>query len=223
MYCLVLFLVNCEGDNGAIGPAGENGINGVDGIDGTNGTDGTNGENGIGFDELTKYGSITLTLNGKRPDGIPFTDTATFKFAPAQAPYNIFYVPSLGPASIFFDTYRFLGPPGDTYHAGIRIKLKVNDPGAASQVFEEFALFIANYPVISDDLKYFEITNGFESDNVAVFSNLNITNYSFNEETNHLIFSFSFDVAAAGNSTGNDLTVSGEVDIILFEDLFPPD
>lgn len=38
----------------------EDGADGANGTDGTNGTDGEIGEDGIGFDDLVKYGSISL-------------------------------------------------------------------------------------------------------------------------------------------------------------------
>ncbi len=218
--CLGLFLANCEGEDGAVGPAGENGIDGVDGANGTNGANGTDGENGAGFDELTKFGSITLTLNGTRPDNEPFINTAIFKFTPIEISNNTFFVKD---ELTIFDVSRFLSVPDDAFQRTLAfIDFGVNNSGTPEQKIDSFILNIENYSVISDDLKYFEIDEKFNIFKDKAISNISITNYSFNEETNHLIFSFSFDVAAAENDTGNDLSVSGEVDVILLKKIFIP-
>ncbi len=220
--CLAVFLANCEGEDGATGPAGENGIDGVDGIDGENGPDGnagengTNGENGVGFDELVQYGSISLTLDGKRPDGVPFKDTAIFKYTPIDPKFNVFY---LKRGFIDFSATRFLSAPSSIYQESrAYIELGFTKPEVGEPAFDYFNLGLIEYTVISEDLTYFRIVNEFVHDSGGV-KEFSLTNYSFNEETNHLVFSFSFMVVGDDNSTRNDLSVSGEVDIIVLKAL----
>lgn len=211
--CLGIVLTNCEGEDGAIGPDGENGI---DGVDGTNGID---GDNGVGFEELTKYGSITFTLEGTRPDDIAFTDTSELKFTQSgTSENNSFYTEE---NYTEFEFNRLLGiPSGERRQPSLYTYLIINNPGEENQELD-LDLAINNYPIISDDLSYFEINENYSKNSQGV-SNFSITNYNFNEETNNLVFSFSFDVAAENNDTGHDLKVSGEVNVILFKNIEIP-
>lgn len=214
IICLLgLFLTNCEGEDG------ENGINGANG---TNGINGTNGENGVGFDELIKYGSIKLTLTGTRPDDVAFTNTAEFKFTPIRARYNSFYK---NETSIEFETTRFLSVPDGLFQrSNTNFTLFVKNPGTENEVIDFFNLHISRYSVVSEDLTHFEINNekGYSNKGEGI-SNFSITNYSFNNETNNLIFSFSFNVGAAYNNTRKDLSVSGEVNMIVLKSITPFD
>ncbi|WP_438710356.1 hypothetical protein ACSTS3_15205 [Aquimarina muelleri] len=208
---LAVFFYNCDGEDGADGLTGENGING------TNGNDGINGENGVGFDELVKYGSIKLTLTGTRPDNVSFTDSSEFKFTPIEG-NNLNYTNSVfkTSSSISFQLLRFLSAPDDIFQETTTgINFVVNNPGEDTQSID-FSISITNYAIIVDDNKYFVVNNYFNGNGSGV-TNFNIINYNFNEETNNLTFSFSFNVDRLNNSTGNDLTASGEVDVKVLE------
>ncbi len=213
--CLGIVLTNCEGEDGAIGPSGENGI---DGTDGTNGTNGDNGANGIGFDDLVKYGNITLTLEGTRPDNDEaFTDTSDFKFI-QSGDDNWFYEEE---DYIEFEFDRFLDVPSSSRQApSVNLTLEISNLGEENQELE-LDTNINNYPVILDDLSYFNLYGNYSNGSTGV-SNLDITNYTFDEATNNLIFSFSFDVAGANNATGKDLKISGEVNVIVFKYIGQP-
>ncbi|WP_108869671.1 collagen-like protein [Aquimarina aquimarini] len=218
--CLGVFLISCEGEDGENGIDGANGINGVDGVNGSNGTDGTNGENGtdgengVGFDELTKYGKITLDIAGTRSDNVAFTHTDELKFIHNDAGNNdVFYNdPNMG-----FSVTRFVNSPDSHEDSSVRLSLSVNDVGLPTQNFE-FNVRFDDYSVISDDLKYFNINSTFDQSNMGV-SNATITDYSFDETTNNLRCTFTMTVAGANNITGNDMTISGTVDVIVLENL----
>ena len=212
--CLGIVLSNCEGEDGAVGPAGENGI---DGTNGTDGTDGTNGINGVGFDELAKYGNITLTLEGTRPDNDEaFTDTLEFNFY--QTGYNNWINTEEG--YIEFDFTRFLDVPNSNYQgSSLNLNLEISNPGEENQEIE-LHTDINNYPLVLDDLSYFNIRGNYYKSSSET-SNFSITNYTFDEATNNLSFSFSFDIDGSDNDTGNDLIVSGEVNVIVFKNITP--
>ncbi len=205
---LGIFFSNCED--------GENGLDGIDGIDGVDGTD---GENGVGFDELSKFGAITLNLEGTRPDGVPFTKTDTFKFIGVEDVdflNTVFIDPEN--ALLEFDAVRFLSTPDEEFQGSeVEVFAEVTNPGEQNQ---EILIFIgiADYAIIGDDLTFFRFDDSFETDDAGV-SNVSITNFNFNNETNAFTISFSFDIDADNNSTGNDLSVSAEVDVIVFEDI----
>ncbi|TSE04639.1 MULTISPECIES: hypothetical protein [Aquimarina] len=212
---LGLLSANCE--DGDIGPAGQDGIVGIDGVDGTDGINGTNGQNGVGFDELTKFGSITLTLEGTRPDNIPFTKTDEFKFTSVEdidRDNNV----EIGENTLDFKIERNLSVP-DSDFVGSRIKifLEFTDPGEVDEIIE-FELSVDDYTMIFDDLTYFGFNGDFNNNRTEI-TNFSVTNFNFINETNTVTFSFSFDVDAANNDTGNDLAISGEVNVIVVEDI----
>ncbi len=212
---LGLLSTNCE--DGDIGPAGADGIAGLDGVDGANGQNGTNGQNGVGFDELAKFGSITLTLEGTRPDNIPFTKTDEFKFT-AVEDIDRFNNVAIEENSLEFSIERTLSAPDDDFQGSeIEIFLVLTNPGEANETIE-FDLFVDDYTMIFDDLTYFGFRDDFTNDQIGV-TNFSITNFNFNNETNAVTFSFSFNVDAANNDTGHDLTISGEVDVVVVEDI----
>ena len=73
--------------------------------------------------------------------------------------------------------------------------------------------------VIGSDNKYFIMTDNIDIDNEEAVYDLQITDTAFDNETNHLTLSFSFLVDPLANSTGKELTVSGEVDVYLLEEI----
>ncbi len=214
--CFGVLFANCEVEDGDIGPAGQNANNGIDGTDGINGTDGTDG---LGFGELTQFGSITLTLEGTRPDDVAFTDSNVFRFTPLSPeilPQSNSVI--VEESSLQFDFGRFLSVPGgeEFQSVGTTLSLLVTNPDTAPE-FNLSLFSIFQYPVISEDLTVLDITTFIGSDNDI--ENFNITNFNFNNETNVLTFSFTLDVPENRNSTGNELSVSGEVDVIVLREL----
>ncbi|WP_421807957.1 hypothetical protein [Flagellimonas sp.] len=197
------------------------GLNGQDGADGMDGTDGTDGE---GFDELTQFGSITVNLSGTRPDGETFEDSAVFKFAGLDGGFfddggNTMLIEE-GPdfTAYSFGIFRFLTAPDDSVNRSFTgFSLVFSNLGEADESLLLGSLSINEYTVIGDDYKYFVMTDSFQSGANGT-SEFEFTDLSFDRENNNnLSFSYSFEVLAANNSTGNPLTVSGEVDVYLLE------
>jgi len=222
----------CEGEDGSNGTDGidgvdgTNGSDGLDGIDGINGINGEDGENSFVYDELTQYGSISLTLEGTRTDDVSFTDTSEFKFAAllvsdAWTSENTNLV-SIGDSSTSFDVIRFLSTPSEDYNnSSVDLNFVVLYPGEESETFE-FNLSIDNYAIISEDSKYFVLDEVFDNTDDSL-TNFAITNYSFDDQTNNFIFSFSFEVSGENNDTGNTLYVSGEVNVVVLEEYTAPE
>lgn len=226
LCCLGLFLANCEGEDGAVGPDGENGVNATDG---TNGTDGSNGENAVGYDEMIKYGNIHLTITGEDPNGNAFTDAKIFKFTAQDAEYNSY--DQYENTAQFYPT-RFLSIPGEKYQQSTAsFNLIVDNLGDENESLRRFSFNINQYFVLTEDLNTFGVhyrnfpplNLPFDNDapNPYGIKNLSIINYSFNDETNNLKFSFSYSVDGDTNSTGKEITITGEVDVIVFKNLFP--
>ena len=222
LFALGLVLVNCE--DGEIGPPGADGIdgidgqNGIDGQDGQNGQDGEDGENGVGFDELARFGSLTLTIEGILPNDIPFTDTEVFKFIdPEEIPVANSVIPLA--TGLRFNTKRFLSTTDEfAQKSSVRILMDVIDPDATIPTFENFQIKVDDIAIFFDDATFLGIV--FDSNESEIF-NLNISDFNFNSETNHLIFSFSFTVNEEDNFTNNPLVVSGTADVFVLEEIRP--
>ncbi|WP_025741045.1 hypothetical protein [Aquimarina pacifica] len=213
-----IFLSNCTPEDGEDGTSsfGVNGTNGVNGADGVNGVDGVNG---AGYDELIPYGSITIALEGTRPDDVAFTDEQEFKYTSLSSEYIAdFNTVEINETSMEFSIVRFFSHPDDVHQeTWAELEMTVNDPGEETESIE-FSFNLSEYAVISDDLKYFILDDEYQDTDIGV-SNLEITNYSFDQETNNLILSFSFDVDEDSNGSEHALSVSGEVNVIVFEEI----
>ncbi len=203
----------------------EDGKDGVDGIDGADGKKG-HGLDGVGLEELAKYGFLTLELSGTRPDNIPFEDSAIYRYSPIDPDdfdeYNIVIIAQNGnDTQYFFNFRRFLSSPEGTYTINyIDWELTVVNLGEETENIES-VVFDFKHGVVGDDYKYFMLDDTYESGGVGV-SEMTFTDLTFDPNAgNHLTFSYAFSVAAANNGSGNDLNVSGTVDINLLELIQP--
>ena len=229
ILAMSISLISCSGEDGKDGINGVDGIDGKDGLngqDGKNGLDGQDGQNGEGFDEMIRYGSVTLNLSGTRPDGVAFEDTNTFKFTPSDGDFfnnnNQLNITDLGNNDMgyYFTFTRFLTTPDDVYsESSIFWELDMINIG---EEIQKASVYLNNYAIIGDDNKYFTMSNYFGSGNNGV-SDFQFTDLTFDaEDNNHLTFSYSFEVLAAYNDSANDLTVSGTVDVYLLEEITTP-
>lgn len=176
---LGLLTFSCEGENGAIGP------DGVDGVDGVN---------GVGFEDLVKFGSITINLEETGPDGMTFTDTGEFKFLSTEASdidtFNSF-IP--GTDRWDFNVLRFISAPDDVFQEStVRLNLDVLNPGESNEDMI-FDLQISDYTIVTEDNKFFGIDYTYDENSVV--SPVQISDFNFNEATNRLTLSFSFTVS----------------------------
>ena len=202
-----------DGADGADGVDGADGINGSDGVDG-DGVDGADGEDGLGLNDLAKFGAISLNLSGTRPDEVEFAHESTLKFVPNRSEGNSVRFQD---NNIIFDLHRFLGTPDSHLASSVRLMLQINDAGLETQNYA-FNIGFNDYKIIFDDLKFMTMYSSFNQGQTGV-TNFEITDYSFDDTTNNLKFSFSLDVAGANNPTEHDISISGTVDTIVLEQL----
>ncbi|GAA4277061.1 hypothetical protein [Aquimarina mytili] len=201
-----LFLANCEGEDGI------NGLDGTDGINGENGLDGENGENGVGFDELSKYGSITLNISGTRADGEAFTHDEELKFITNEEGANYFNTEG---STLTFEVDRANSPGvnvNKSAGSAAGFYLEVTDDSD----FGDIGFFLQNYTILSDDLKLFTLDTYVESGDKS--SSLSVTDYSFDTTTNELKCSFVVEIENE-RTTGNDMTISATIDVVVFENI----
>ena len=185
------------------------------------GCSGEDGRDGVGFADLTKYGSISISLDGTRPDDTPFTKSEVFKFTPTNDvdDYNSMYRSG---DNLEFYVGRFLSAPDDTYQETyLEFYLDVTDAGLATESISLENFAVNDYAVIADDFTYFRLSDYYRLYDPITYgiSNLTVTNYSFNDTTNRLRFDYSFVVDGANNDSNNELTITGTVNVVVLEDI----
>jgi hypothetical protein len=204
----------CEGDQGEIGPKGDKG---------DTGTTGTTGANGTGFDELTQYGNIEVTFSGKRQDDVDFTQTLDFTYMPTSGvSENSSWYQSNESESRFYLSRENKGLVSE---AG-----RTNEGGEKNAVWLEFdktsdgvsITYIGFYTdIVTSDFKVFELNCEDGTWNEA-FQNPSVTNFNFNAATGKLTFNFSHTIPANLSSTAHDVTITGKVDVTVFESIYLP-
>ncbi|PRX57762.1 hypothetical protein [Flagellimonas meridianipacifica] len=220
-----------DGEDGMDGANGTNGTNGTNGIDGNDGANGANGQNGAGFDEVAEYGYISMVMEGTRADNVAFRDSTSFRFTPIDGSdledFNDLTISEVDDTMIYdLGFQRFFSAADDIYQESyVRFDLRIENIGEESEeLLEAFSFFtIENYAVIGEDNKYFIMDSAFSPFDNAV-NDFNITDITFDSETNRLTFSYSLNVGEEnfGNPTGNTLNISGTANVIVLEALKVP-
>ncbi|MFC4218721.1 hypothetical protein [Flagellimonas marina] len=214
-----------DGTNGINGTNGADGADGADGQDGMDGMDGQDGANGVGFDELTKFGYITLEMDGTRVDNVAFQDSTSFRFSPINADQlaQLNFVNSTETEEGYdyqFNIGRFLSAPDNVYQEStFHLSLNVSNPGTENETINSFIYAVGGYAVIGDDNKYFVLNSSYDVISDENVFNVEITDITYDAETKHLTFNYAWTVSALGNGTGNELNMSGMVDVILLEEV----
>ncbi|UII80817.1 collagen-like protein [Flagellimonas sp. CMM7] len=211
--------LDCRGMDGA------DGANGVDGVDGENGTNGSNGENGVdgvGLEDMLRFGSIEVELQGIRPDNVAFANNESFRYTPVDGDdidtYNSVVSNNQGNDIVYqFELRRFLSTPDEVYQIAFAdISLSITKPEQLPFVFNQASIQINNYAVIGNDNKYFVLDDQFDNNGPGV-TDFVLSDISFDTVTNNLQFSYSFTVDAANNDSNNELNISGNVDVFVLE------
>jgi hypothetical protein len=193
----------CEGDQGEVGPKGDTG------------TTGNTGANGTGFDELTQYGNIEVTFSGTRFDDVSFKDTVNFLYMPSSgvADNSSFYRYNDTDLE-FYLSRENKGPVktgrtnGGDYKNNVWLRLEKNSDGVS---MNELGFYT---DILTSDFKTFEIDY---STNWEEGFDVDITDYSYDAATGKLKFNFTYTIPDIHNGTGHDITVTGKVDVTVFE------
>jgi hypothetical protein len=191
------------------------GCTGKDGDPGPAGTNGTNGTDGAGFDEAVAYGNIDVTFSGKRPlDSVAFSVEEDFKYyAGGNNPYynSSVYVDS-ETGTKTFRIQRFLAGVDEHVNENyFYIYLTVSSSGVAT--YHEFGA----YTTVITGTKYFGISEyTYLNDETSQTSE--IKNLTYDAATGKLKFNFTW-TAPKSSSTQHDLSISGTVDVTVFEAL----
>ncbi len=237
LSCLGLLAANCtDGEDGLPGADAT-----ADGADGADGVDGVDGVDGGGFDELAKYGGIVVSVAGTvGEDNVSFANEKAFMFTTVSGDdilqHNAYSTyqeeeevedgeeePAEGEETyttfIDFDMQRYLTNPGDL-SSRIELDFGASTTSDGTFAYEYIRVGFDNMTITTDNNEYILFDDYFDEDSIA---NLQIQEYSFDEETNTLTFSLSFNVSPSNNSTGHDLSVSIEANVILLKEVEDPD
>ncbi|MBS9460773.1 hypothetical protein KIM67_00005, partial [Flagellimonas sp. 389] len=168
---------------------------------------------------LTQYGNVTMALKGTRPDGVPFEDSADFKFTPVTLQnengfYNTLTITEFDNDQEYkFSLLRFLSAPDDVYQeTALVFFIVINNLGDPEEEIVQVNFGINNYAVIGDDNKYFIL-------NASNASAAELSNIAFDPVTNNLTFSYDFKFDGDFNDTGFPLEVSGEANVFVVEEV----
>ena len=211
LFAFALTFVACEGDQGEPGPAG---------AAGAQGDKGDKGDAGAGLDQTTDYGNITATVEGTIPSeaGGDFTFTQDFKFAPDNADGIWFSEVWAGEGDErYFYVERYAGI---LEHDGNYIEIRFTENNGTISNVQVYG----DFPVKTSNFKFFELEFG-DYDGYGYANeelSFTITNFSYDENTGVLSFDYSGSVNDNYNSTYDDITISGEADVIVYENIQQP-
>ena len=164
--------------------------------------------NVIGLNDAAQYGRITVKLEGKRPDGVDFTKKIEFRFMPEEGPQ---YSSISYDGNAYFFVQRHHGAVNESHndnYAGFNLQADVDTQTPVTGSFYMYTSVIDE-----DDNVYFYLNDEFTVDMADV------TNFNYSEGTGKLKYSFTTQLDANSNSTGNDLTVTVEANVNVFEGL----
>lgn len=173
------------------------------------GEDGLNGNNAEQYDELTKYGSVTLTFSGKTGDDAAILDTVAFPYALSPA----FSTMMTDGESTTFNVSRL-----ETMEDGVDGDLTPNFylfAHSSGSNKPDFAVFRLYTRIITANNQH--ILLPFADGGIEIPSS-GISNYSYDAASGKLKFNFTVTIPAEENYTTNDLAITGVVDVIVFEE-----
>lgn len=210
-----MFFAACEGPQGEVGPQGEQGDTGAQGPAGPQGPEGPSGP---GYETAVKNGFIVQELAGTLPGGEVFTDSAMFAYSPEQIGTD-WMVSSemidLGEGNYIFGIKRFYGSVDDVYNdVFVSMIFSINGFGTANEeVVIENTEF--HYYHVTDDNRFLEFN--YDTADGTELQDVNITNLEFDPAAKAVSFDYEYTMPGFLNSTGNDLEVSGVVDVLTYE------
>ncbi len=162
------------------------------------------------FSDLTKYGSIVITMSGTDPDGNSFSKTLDYKYMPEFSfQYSLANPGFENPDAVVFSLKRkssVLDPisSGD-YWAEITL---VADNSGSTQTFPNQRLLVAANILNEESREYFEVR-------ADTFS-AEISNYTYNQTSGKLKFTMTSTVAEQDHNLSGNLLITAEVDVTVF-------
>ena len=175
------------------------------------GEDGHIGANADQYDEMTKYGSITLIVSGKGSDGSPILDTVAYRYCPRLWNSTVSSSPNSPNTYISIERMQTIGDVTNDLPPEADLYLRsVNKAGV--ETLDDMSLeLIAQITSSTNQLILF---NPWDRLEIPV---TDVTEYNYNAATGEVKTRFTLKIPAAKNPTSNELTIAGEVDAIVLE------
>lgn len=159
-----------------------------------------------GLNDAAKYGKITVTLEGERPDGEDFKETKVFRFLPEE---GISYSSVEFDGNEYFYVQRQHGAVTNSHNDNYAaLNFEADGDEAVSGYFYMYT------SIINDDDNTF-----FYMDDSFTINMDDVTSFTYNEETGKFRLKFTTELDEESNSTGSDLKVTVDVDVTVFEGL----
>lgn len=165
-----------------------------------------NDDDVIGLNSAAKYGKITVTLSGKRPDGETFTSKKEFKFMPEEGPESSEVEEAEG--GYYFSVQRMHGATNNDHNNNQASLGLFSIDGQAQNGY----FYVSTSVINTKDNTFFYVNESLE------FTTDDITQYSYNKNTGKLRVKFE-GVINDSYSTGNDLKLVVDIDVKVFEGL----
>lgn len=162
------------------------------------------------FSDLTKYGSIVITMSGTDPDGNSFSKTIDYMYMPEFSfQYSLANPGFENPDAVVFSLKRrssVLDPVSSSdYWAEITL---VADNSGSTQTFPNQRLLVAANILNEESREYFEVR-------ADTFS-AEISNYTYNQTSGKLKFTMTSTVTEQDHNLSGDLLITAEVDVTVF-------
>jgi hypothetical protein len=172
--------------------------------------DGEDGLNGKDFNETSKYGTVTMTFSGKRPDGVAFTETVLFPYTSTVSSDGS-AITSINTNGTQFSITRYEAAPDDDNTPYIHLYSVLSGEKLLTSDLNFMAV------ITTSDLKYFQIITYPYNAMEHLGKNTPATGFSYNEATGALKYKLSGTIPAKSNSTGYDLTIAVDVDVKVYK------
>ena len=175
------------------------------------GEDGHIGANADQYDEMTKYGSITLIFSGKAPDGGTILDTIAYRYCPRLWNSTVSSSPNSPNTHINIERMQTIGDVTNDLPPKANLYLRsVNKAGVAT--VDEMSLELIAQITTSTNQRI--LFDPWERIEIPV---TDVTEYNYNVATGEVKTRFTVKVPAAKSPTDNELTIAGEVGAIVLE------
>lgn len=162
----------------------------------------------LGLNSAAKYGNIKIVLEGTRPDGQSFTTTKNFKFMAEDGPYNSEVDLNFEGDYDFF-VRRWNGAVDNYYNDNYAdLRLSVNKE---SGEMNSAQFYLITSVINTDDNTYFYLDDFFYPTRGET------TEYSFNEDTGKLKYSFT--TTSTENDSGYELMITVDVNVTVFRNI----
>jgi len=163
-----------------------------------------------GSQGLKKQGAISGTITGTRSDGTPINESFTYEYYDNSDESNWYDVDN---------QYTFTAYRRDLYESQDYIEFDANGLVYGSTAPDpsnfQFGFHFAKVLDGGLVLQFGDYQNMAKLDFSYVSSTLNLTNYSFDQNTGRLKFDYQVDFVPSENYSYKDATVKGNVDVIV--------